>query len=77
MRLIDADDLKKELNKNRYYVTYKVFDIIDNAPTIEKRPQGEWLKNANEIYKCSLCGAYGNPNYFRFCPNCGAIMKGD
>lgn len=56
--------------------------VITNEYLIElitsngKRPQGEWLKNANQIYKCSLCGAYGNPNYFRFCPNCGAKMKG-
>lgn len=41
-----------------------------------KIKQGEWLKNANELYKCSLCGAYGNPNYFRFCPNCGSQMVG-
>lgn len=40
------------------------------------RPQGEWLINANQIYKCSICGGFGNPIYFRFCPNCGAKMKG-
>ena len=43
---------------------------------LAQKLEGEWLKNANEIYKCSLCGAFGNPNYFRFCPNCGAKMKG-
>lgn len=54
----------------------EVIMTINNAPSIEERLQGEWLKNAHEIYKCSLCGAFGNPNYFRFCPECGAYMRG-
>ena len=87
MRLIDADALRKNME-------FICMDImagtapfnaplteIDNAPTVEERPKGEWidLGYALEEYrawgKCSVCG-YG---MFQsdFCPNCGADMRGD
>ena len=52
------------------------------------RPQGEWIVNVSD-YKsvCSVCGAnetdfiYGTEMWYglgesKFCPNCGARMKG-
>lgn len=47
----------------------------------EERPQGEWIKDEEhsitiEIFKCSHCGGWGY-THFRFCPNCGADMKGE
>ena len=52
------------------------------------RPQGEWIVNVSD-YKsvCSVCGAnetdfiYGTEMWYglgesKFCPNCGAYMKG-
>ena len=40
------------------------------------RPQGEWIDTMYGFHTCSICGKYGNPNFFNFCPNCGAKMKG-
>lgn len=53
MRLIDADELKKTLsNKDIITWTHEYGDAIpldwlmstiDNAPTVEERPQGKWF----------------------------------
>ena len=53
------------------------------------RPQGEWIGCRHEdsewlspmadFYKCSICGKRVNlfqMRSYRFCPNCGARMKG-
>lgn len=48
---------------------------------------GKWVdaydgRYANQLYKCSVCGepAYGNGKVWflsKFCPSCGADMKGE
>ena len=53
----------------------------------EKVPVGRWIdaydgRYANMLYKCSVCGeaAYGNGKvwfFSKFCPSCGAKMKGE
>ena len=85
MRLIDADELKKAIDK--YCEDYQgfdgVIDIIDNAPTVEERPQGEWIiiksPLSNEtIVKCNKCGEefIGNDvEDYNYCPICGADMR--
>lgn len=45
-----------------------------------KRPQGEWLFDKEnsftiDMYRCSICGYFGD-THFKFCPNCGAEMRG-
>lgn len=55
---------------------------IDNAPTVEERPQGEWkfIQGATTqgSLKCPFCDYrdYHKTNS-NFCPNCGAKMKQD
>lgn len=47
-------------------------------------PQGEWIEGKNGNIKCNQCGCEirysyltGNePDFPKFCPNCGAKMKG-
>ena len=45
MRLIDADALKKALEPYRFSICgfEGVLALIDNAPTVEERPQGKWI----------------------------------
>ena len=61
--------------------------IIDNAPTVAERPQGEWKEvngyDGDVFYECNQCGEpwilnAGTPeeNNMNFCPNCGADMRG-
>ena len=57
-----------------------ILRAIDNAPTIEERKEGEWVDNKWLGEKCSVCGwdlHYINFGQFKYCPNCGARMKGE
>ena len=63
---------------------------IDDAPTIDAVSvvHGEWkpfdLTWGRSLYACSVCGeveylpcdAFNGKPLFKFCPNCGAKMKG-
>ena len=65
---------------------YDVLKIIDNAPTVEERPQGKWIRitknTANtQMWNCSECGrtvekaTVLDPDiFFPFC-HCGADMR--
>ena len=65
----------------------KVCGIIEHVPS--KRMRGRWVKDeeassqhSESIYVCSACNnmeAWGEveKNTFKFCPNCGADMRGE
>lgn len=84
MKLIDADQLKKDFRLNFGGVSHVVAacEIIDKQPTIDSeslRPHGKWVDSSfyNDrplCYDCSNCGhkLMYKPNY---CPNCGAKMN--
>ena len=88
MRLIDADALKKALEPYRFSICgfEGVLALIDNAPTVEERPQGKWIRitknTANtQMWNCSECGrtvekaTVLDPDiFFPFC-HCGADMR--
>ena len=86
MRLIDADKLKRKLqarndNGNEDFDKgYNIglgtaIDLIDYAPTVEERPQGEWITdNVVEPYGiCNQCGVICEID--NYCSNCGADMR--
>lgn len=53
--------------------------ILNSMPTIEECKEGEWLDNKWLGKKCSVCSwelHYINFGQFKYCPNCGARMKG-
>lgn len=83
MRLIDADALINSTDKERVYK----YEIV-RAPTVDavERKRGEWIKQMDEQawwYECSVCGdyplknAFGHESLSRFCPWCGAYMRGE
>lgn len=87
MRLIDADALKRKiqkvateawkmkLNASIEKTFNQCMDYIDSAPTIEPK-QGEWIDNGF-CHACSICGKQGvGIELYNYCPNCGARMKG-
>ena len=87
MRLIDADRLLERLkNPDLCNVTQKVFEIIDEQPTVESLndvKHGEWISydklyNESETTRETIWECYkteGNIE-FNYCPNCGAKMDG-
>lgn len=60
-------------------------DKVNRMPTadVRKNVKGKWVKLYAGNYKCSVCGDWwGNDNNemvedFKFCPNCGADMRGE
>ena len=95
MRLIDADALmplfieKAYTMKDRHGVKLgeewllnynDIQDVIDNAPIVEERPQGEWIMNKTSArgrnYTCTNCQKVSR-NKSEFYPKCGADMRGD
>lgn len=87
MRLIDADELKKDAVEMETFLPYGGdgtvmavdVDCIDVAPTIDAElvRHGEWIDNPTNLrFYCSICGIHqtvftGKTNY---CSHCGAKM---
>ena len=75
------------VGRRNYMTKDECCEIIDSLPsaqpTIEERKTGKWIDITNyesldEEYKCSVCGYelyYSYPT--KFCPNCGADMRGE
>lgn len=85
MRLIDALELKRSISASVLSEDGKrIFDIIDEQPTIEERKTGKWIPCKASIHpygndvKCSECGhKMGSSFGYKFCPWCGAMMEGE
>lgn len=82
MRLIDADNLKKDLNAEFIFDNrdrYRVRDLIDIQMTIEAEPvrRGRWINIRGWVH-CSVCHSEP-PNESNiksdYCSNCGARME--
>lgn len=86
--LISREALKNEMDRP-FWEKWEwdfICKSIDNAPTVEERPQGEWkyrkewFENEPEermAWGCSSCGfsiqnSHDKQNY---CPYCGAYMR--
>lgn len=84
MRPIDADALLEKMQRTSRYFSV-VYDV-DAMPTLDVAPvvHGRWVDrivDENEViqpwmkrYYCSECLEGGNQSWFKFCPNCGAMM---
>lgn len=90
--MIDADaiqipstyvDLFENCRNCKLLDREQVREIIDNTPTIEpKRGEWkEWIDCEGEVFwKCSACGQASEASaagiLYKFCPFCGADMRG-
>lgn len=91
MRPIDADALLEEccgpcdiMPGGRCWVNDLDCDAcreIVKAPTLtlaDLRPKGRWITQDETFTKfmCSVCKSKNYGGYEKFCPNCGADMRG-
>ena len=56
--------------------------IVENLPSAQPECKtGRWLKDGEIddvlFYRCSECGSSEPIRGYKFCPNCGADMRGD
>ena len=66
-----------------YQKTKDVVEALEVIPSAD-RPQGEWIaldeRDVSGCWKCSACGtpthAIGAKAIYKYCPFCGADMKG-
>lgn len=89
--LIKALVRKQPFNDCARVVIAECMEEVRHAPTIEpERKKGKWNFIGDNMFECTYCGvAYttqqlnGLRNYNvdpyapKFCPNCGADMRGD
>lgn len=82
MRLIDADELHKEIwSDNNGYLSRlesvaQILLRIESAPTIETHPVNiaRWIVSSDGYYPyCPICGAQPDKKT-RFCAECGAKL---
>jgi len=74
-------DIRKRLFARGLSLAY---DIVNRQPTVEPK-HGYWVNKGFEPLRCSECGivvdAYNGIPWacksFRFCPHCGADMRGE
>ena len=78
---VNWDDTEYERQALADYNFYH--SIIETAPAADVAPvvHGEWIEYAGDpnIITCSECdwGTSPEEKGFKFCPNCGAKMKGE
>jgi hypothetical protein len=55
--------------------------VIESLPSAEpERKKGEWIRNDNGTYSCSICHTWipeEQHHYARYCLYCGADMRGE
>ena len=80
---------QKVIKRERKNSLMYVWKHIQDMQTIEERKTGKWSVEFSPAYKggayceCSQCnykfamGAYFEPDEWKFCPNCGADMRGE
>ena len=86
MRLIDADNFIERLS-HIPMVQEAIRKAMDKMPTIEpERKKGKWIHKGCGCFECDQCGERVSLNVyiaekasdrFKFCPNCGADMRGE
>ena len=69
--------------------TYQMFkDRLDKVPSVQPSRKGHWIgidEEPHEDYECDKCGYVCSTftvnikpsDEYKFCPNCGADMRGD
>lgn len=64
-------------NGETYYAGIcAVSDAVTDIPTTQIPESAQWLPYSHTMMECSACGRHTAIHRYRYCPYCGAPMKG-
>lgn len=84
--LISRSELLKRIDEEREYLksrgqfgaehilVHNFRELVENAPTVEARSQGEWKIIADVYCKCPFCSNV-EVKFSDYCPECGARLE--
>ena len=83
MRLIDADNLLEQYDREHEGPPGRARELIENAPTVGKYSEWQILsehKISTVLIRCNVCKSIfcifdDELNKFRYCPNCAMPMR--
>lgn len=88
-RFIDADALIEIFKAEHDWSSVYIVEDMPSADVVEV-VHGEWIMINEQLAKCSVCGGYESTNgkdktgkgvifkmQKKFCPHCGADMRGE
>ena len=89
--MLDGIDKLIKIHFDRTVVLYKARKVAEDLPSAQpERKTGHWVEIGDEPYdewECDVCGFVIDGSgcidpeeyrdVYRFCPNCGADMKGE
>jgi rRNA maturation endonuclease Nob1 len=69
--------IKKAKTLEEFFAQRKA--VIQKLGELEDRAEGEWKKVSDKYprYVCTACNHLYNNKGYKYCPNCGARMKGE
>lgn len=75
----DLIEIFDEEYEKRRIITADFVAIKMTAKGYRKQSRGEWKQAYNSFprYVCTNCNHLFNNKTFKYCPNCGARMKGE
>ena len=88
-KYINADKLKSFIDAGKHrnpcekvFSENDIIDMVNQMPPADvvEVKHGEWIKNDNGTYSCSLCQSWIPKEqyyYARYCLHCGADMRGE
>ena len=83
MELISREDAIKTARTMIGLTADERENEIRAIPTVEEREEGEWIHDIHyglklPEHRCSICGEWEySDTESKYCPNCGARMKGE
>ena len=83
MELISRDEAVKTARLMIGLTADERENEIRAIPTVEERKEGEWIHDIHyglklPEHRCSICGEWEySDTESKYCPNCGAYMKGE
>lgn len=76
-----TDGVEKTLNAVMDAIVHSI--AVLPATVVQKVRRGEWQKNEQYVFICSICGCeaycdeFGEQELSTYCPDCGALMEGE